>query len=228
MSMEDKQVIKCPKCEQDGDFTVWHTLNVQLNPEMKESVLNGNIFKYKCNHCGKSFFVQYDFLYHDMKKNFMVYFSADEESQKAIKEEWGKLNSDDDSDVLASMMRKMGADYKHRIVSDINSLSEKIRIFDCGLDDRIVEIIKIFTIANVKEQNANIEPEGALFCSSDNGEKALGIVVDGDIKSFCSFDMNAYENMKKNWLSKIENASKGEFIIDFAWAFAFIQSVTNK
>ena len=70
-------IITCPACNTEGSYTVWDSVNVDLNPELKSKVMNGSLFTWICPNCKKSFNAPYSFLYHDMKHNFMVYFESE-------------------------------------------------------------------------------------------------------------------------------------------------------
>jgi len=74
MSSFTNQKIECPQCGTEGNFTVWQSVNVDLNPDLKSKVLDGSLFEWTCPQCGKTFNVPYTFLYHDMTHNFMVQF----------------------------------------------------------------------------------------------------------------------------------------------------------
>ena len=69
--------ITCPACNSEGAYTVWDSVNVDLNPELKSKVMNGSLFTWICPNCKQSFNAPYSFLYHDMTHNFMVYFESE-------------------------------------------------------------------------------------------------------------------------------------------------------
>ena len=69
--------ITCPACNTEGSYTVWDSVNVDLNPELKSKVMNGSLFTWICPNCKQSFNAPYSFLYHDMTHNFMVYFESE-------------------------------------------------------------------------------------------------------------------------------------------------------
>ena len=69
--------ITCPACSTEGSYTVWDSVNVDLNPELKVKVMDGSLFTWTCPNCKKSFNAPYSFLYHDMTNNFMVFFESD-------------------------------------------------------------------------------------------------------------------------------------------------------
>lgn len=68
--------INCPDCNTEGPYTVWDSVNVDLDLELKSKVMDGSLFTWVCPNCKKSFNAPYSFLYHDMTHNFMVQFDA--------------------------------------------------------------------------------------------------------------------------------------------------------
>ena len=69
--------ITCPACNTEGSYTVWDSVNVDLDPELKSKVMDSSLFTWVCPNCKKSFNAPYSFLYHDMTHNFMVYFESE-------------------------------------------------------------------------------------------------------------------------------------------------------
>ena len=89
-------------------------------------------------------------LYHDMQKNFMVWL-------------WPPPGEPGDDSL--SPMRFM-KDYQFRLVATPNELMEKIYIFDCGLDDRVLEFLKLILRMQANETANPIEGE-FLFAKAD-------------------------------------------------------------
>ena len=75
MSMPRGMKITCPDCQKEGNFTIWHSINVDVDPETREKVKSGELFEYTCKNCGKKNLVEYRFLYHDMEKKFLIFFA---------------------------------------------------------------------------------------------------------------------------------------------------------
>ena len=69
--------ITCPACNTEGSYTVWDSVNVDLDPELKSKVMDGSLFIWVCPNCKKKFNAPYSFLYHDMAHNFKVYFESE-------------------------------------------------------------------------------------------------------------------------------------------------------
>jgi len=66
--------LDCPKCEAKQSVTVYDSINVSLEPGLREKLLNGEINFFQCEKCGERAFIQLPLLYHDMKRSFMVEF----------------------------------------------------------------------------------------------------------------------------------------------------------
>ena len=71
--------ILCPFCGEEIKFEIFDSVNVTVDPELKEKVLNLDIFKTHCDKCGKERIINYPMLYHDMSKNYMVYLAQEED-----------------------------------------------------------------------------------------------------------------------------------------------------
>ncbi len=67
----------CPNCNTTSKYNKIDSINVTLNPELKEKMENLELFTWVCPNCGKKYIVQYPFLYHDMQRGIMQYLSID-------------------------------------------------------------------------------------------------------------------------------------------------------
>ena len=56
MSQLCKDSITCPKCHKEGEFEYWSSINVDLDPELKEKIFNEEIFVWTCPECGAKVF----------------------------------------------------------------------------------------------------------------------------------------------------------------------------
>jgi len=62
MSKEHTEIITCPECGKKSDFTVWDSLNTMIDPEEKEKIINGELFRFTCPECGFTTMVDYAIL----------------------------------------------------------------------------------------------------------------------------------------------------------------------
>ena len=132
MSLFREEFLECPFCHEDVPFIVHDSINVGLHPELKENVLDWSIFQYQCPHCKKSDIVCHPVLYHDPENEIMiqVLWHEEEFGQPVEKE-------------LQTLIEIMGQkNYRRREVFGYRELMEKIRVFDDGLDDFAIALLK--------------------------------------------------------------------------------------
>ena len=107
--------VTCPHCGGTGRMEVWESINTTMSPEARERMLRGTLFSHRCQACGRSFQVLYECLYHDMERQFMAFFLPERPE-----------------DPFAMLERRVGepilAGYQTRIVHDVPSLIEKVRM----------------------------------------------------------------------------------------------------
>lgn len=122
MSKKVNDVIKCPKCKEQINYERWVSINSNINPEQKKILLSGTFGEVICPNCGVKSYLEYNFLYHDMQEKYMI------------------SVYDDYTDALSEFFPIGG--YRYRHVERIGDLVEKINIFDAGLNDIVMEIMK--------------------------------------------------------------------------------------
>ncbi len=73
MSLPEKIEIECPKCGEKRDTVVRRSVNVTLDPKLKEDLFNGRLNVFHYQKCEEEAFVPTDLLYHDMDKKEFVF-----------------------------------------------------------------------------------------------------------------------------------------------------------
>ena len=117
--------INCPDCNTEGPYTVWDSVNVDLDPELKSKVIDGSLFTWVCPNCKKSFNAPYSFLYHDMTHNFMVQFDASRSHIIPFAEYLRLLENGLDMNAIAAIAEKFREDNPHMNI-----------LFDCMTEDK--------------------------------------------------------------------------------------------
>jgi len=51
MSKSSEVQIQCPDCKKESSFTIWDSVNVDLDPELKQAVMDGSLFQFQCPFC---------------------------------------------------------------------------------------------------------------------------------------------------------------------------------
>lgn len=115
----------CPKCTQPQVFTLYRSVNVTLNPELKDRLLQQQLTRHVCTACQATVTLNIEVLYHDMTKKQMIQVEFE--------------------DVPERRDRVMGpmSEYQLRKVGSLQALIEKICISDNTLDDRVMEVLKV-------------------------------------------------------------------------------------
>lgn len=72
MTMERTHNLSCPKCGNNQDIPIWESINVKLNPELRDKLFKGEINIFACSKCSESTILNIPLLYHDMDNHFCV------------------------------------------------------------------------------------------------------------------------------------------------------------
>lgn len=216
MSIKRTEKVKCPYCGKKQKFTVWDSINTAINPEMKDAVRDDSAFTLTCTRCGKESPVDYEFLYHQMEDNLMIYYFHDVETAARV------LNSD--------VLREAGFEKYHyllRTVTSLEGFQEKLRIFDEGLDDRLIELYKAICACVYIEKNyPNVREVETLFRGTDQDVILLDTKTHMPIAS-CNFDMSTYKTIQEKYLSKLPDIREDAPIIDENYAMTFFNNLSD-
>ncbi len=182
----------CPECKQHFRTNIYPSINVQMDEGIKDKILKGELFKFKCSHCHKEFEVSYPCLYHDMDKKIMIQFVLENEKSTEI---------------------DIPKDYVFRIVDSYRQLIEKILIFDSNLDDRYMELYKLLVLSQY-EQSENVN---GLYYWNVNESAALALdEKETTTFHYMPFNKDVYEQVVQVFEDDITQSS----IVDAAWAIA--------
>ncbi len=221
MSRCSQTMITCPKCNKEHPFTIWESINTQLDPEMRPAVKDRSAFLFECPTCGEKTYVDYGFLYHQMEDGIMIHYANSDENAEEIY----KMITGDDS---AGLFREMlDADYLIRIVRSQNDLREKISIFDEGLDDRIIEIIKLFVLSKFQDENKDYKSI-ALYYSKNEDDDCIEIYADNQYSGHFVIPREFYDRLCKEYSGIIPDLRKDDPVIDRVWALETLKLLEHK
>lgn len=214
MSKSTNRKFKCMKCGEVYDINTYDSVNVSLDPDIKERCLSGDIFHFECPHCHNSYMLSYPCLYHDQEKKFMVWLLEDKAS----------INSIDPSFVSALL----SSGYTLRRCTDINSFIEKIQILDDGLDDRAVEFSKYDSFIDYVE-NKKGKPEeidGIYYHGIDNEVLKINIRTN-DKGATIMIPYEALMEEINNHKDLFEVDNKNFPVIDSKWIIQIFEASQN-
>lgn len=201
--------IRCPHCGAIIRFRFYEHVNVQRHPEWKELVTDGNIFDLHCEKCGHDSRIGYPMIYHDPDKHFMV-MMADANNTRDAYSSLKALISDPDEGAA------FGPDYRFRAVTQPASMSEKILIFDAGLDDRIVELLKMMSVLSWSAANGDRKPERIYLNDPDRLEFVV-FPGSGVAPMMCHFTHEDYQTCVDNYAAFFPAPLEKNLFVDEAW-----------
>lgn len=133
MSTEIVKDIICPQCGVSQKYRLYASINAAENPELKQKALEETIFDWRCQRCNYFAAMAYPFLYMDPQAQYTVCVTPGGSGQAA--QPTGPI-----------------ADFVKRRVKNLAELKEKILIFDSGLDDVAVEVVKNALCTIIKDK----------------------------------------------------------------------------
>lgn len=209
---EQKMTVTCPQCGAKGEASAWQTLNTALEPAAKEALLRGTLFQYKCPSCGAVSALQYGMLYHDAEHHAMIYSVPEKEAPEAM-EEIRKAES------LNDLTAAAGKKLTKRVVTSPNALREKAAIFDAGLDDRVIELTKLFCGANAVRQYPDIEIEDVFFLADKDGY-FLEFISRPPLTA--KLPQELYDRIRSDFQSQLDAAGNDDLTVDRRWAMRLL------
>ncbi len=182
---------KCSRCGSVRRMTFVGSVDTSASPELKEKVKSGEHFVWTCPDCGCVNLLHRPFLYHDPGERLMILLT--------------------DSDLRAEGLPE---GYTGRIVRSTGELIEKIRIFDSGLDDVVMEMCKYVTL---KEMNKDVALK---FFKTDGADAEMTFTYPQDGRmEMIAVGFNVYEDcagiLQRN--PAIKEAARGLVRIDPDW-----------
>ena len=160
MSTQMTEEVGCPQCGAAVKTKLWPGVNAVEHPELRARVLDESLFDWSCPECGYAARFLYPFLYHDPNRKFMIFLSPNGDGCVC-----GPVDVDGEFPQLGGFLK--------RVVSSPEALKEKILIFEAGLDDFAVELVKL-ALAGILDRKYGKKTLAGYFCYADEAENRIG------------------------------------------------------
>lgn len=118
-SVVSSVTMRCARCGAEAEQAVYRHIDAVAEPELKSKVLNGELFLFVCPSCGARSLISSPVIYRD--EHLLACVSDRGFSVEGLEGVAGRL------------------------VPDVGTLIEKVKIFDAGLDDVPMEFCKFVT-----------------------------------------------------------------------------------
>ncbi|WP_295070256.1 CpXC domain-containing protein [Ruminococcus sp.] len=213
MSKSHMEKIKCPKCSHESEMLVWETMDTKTDPQIKDMIRSGEVFAWRCPHCDNKSLIFYPTLYHQVKEKYLLCYIPGNPTSAV--EYMKTINENNESGY------DFNDNYTKRVVSDINQLREKLMILDEGLDDRILEIMKVFAIAELQKNFPDLSVMEIYFNKEEDGSHSFAVKFDNNEWGRTDVDKKSYDQVAESF--KIPLAVNDEYLIDTEWALSVIE-----
>lgn len=121
----DMITVACPSCHREQVVKTYSMIDLVTDPKMDLGILTDSVFTHRCSFCGASFTVTNELLLTNADVPYAILLAPDYQggAPKAPRQLQG---------------------YTKRIVKTINQLKEKVMVFQNLMDDRAVELCKLY------------------------------------------------------------------------------------
>lgn len=192
--------VTCPACGREHDVTLVQSVNTQEHPEAKQQLLAGEFDVLACE-CGVRTQLVAELLYVDPVANLYVTVAPTDEAMEKGEQAFSAA----------------GATGTQRLVPSLNALVEKIKIADAGLEDWVVEMVKVLLLASRAEPDLN----AVLLFDRAEGDVIHWVMLDDSARAMQS-PLAAYERLASRTQAR---PKASELRIDRVWAIAAVQKM---
>ncbi len=213
--MEQTVTVKCPVCDHETTRQLYTRLDASEAPDIKKTLLEGKLFTFECDQCGAQRQIDNDFLYLDHDKKVIIALIPNLEKRKADMEK-----------ILTQFMRQSEHDlsqYSLRVVRTAATLVEKVSIFEQGLNDIVVEIVKLLTDGLFAKERPQ-EIVKARYFYMVQKERKLLYITDKD-QMLVDFHQSLVDFSQDKYNKAVREDYKGRFIVvDENWAANLLEN----
>lgn len=194
--MNETQQFTCEQCGSSFDISFPEIIDAQKNPSEADDVKTGSIFLKSCPECGHKNLILWEFFYKDTEKGYALHLCEKNGTHKpGLKD---------------SFLRQ-------RIVYEPVEMIEKIFIFDQGLDDRVIEIMKLMNLLVVSEDK-DIEISDIIFSPDEDGNNHFLILSEGEEYGTTAFSQDMYDDVKETFIANLSPEYAVSERVDATWA----------
>ena len=196
--------LRCPFCNTEQQHTLYPVVDLVENPSLKLGILTDSLFSVRCNECKNQFVVMHEMLVMDKEASFAILLAPDSSltEVKEPSEEIGKF------DTL-------------RLVNTSDELKEKILLLDAGLDDKTIELCKMYLLMKMERPGHTL-----LYADHQRGEGQMLFTLfneKDEMEETIQASDGLYTQLSKT--AKEFSLKKGHFLrINQGWAFSEIKN----
>lgn len=201
----ERRTLRCTSCGKEFPARVILRVDYGRPEDRDADLTDGSLFTFRCPHCGKDTYANHYLLWVDEGRTVAVCNLTCEEEKNAVDEALSALNSFGRETTL-----------RRRFVQSPARLCEKVQIFSEGLDDRVVEIVKLYLAEEVRRTHPEKTLTDVLFYPDGDGYGVLFQCPDGDL--FVQIDKETLSAASAQFCF----AEPAPEVVDAAWAISYL------
>lgn len=167
--------VPCPRCGAVIHGLVADSVHANRTPWVRANLLDGRLHRFDCPRCGVPFLLEKELLYLDFERRHFVgvFPPADQprflECSRLVEATFVEATRERAPKALA----RYAEQFTVRLVFGLAELREKLLAWDLGLDDRILELLKLDLLA----QHPALTAAGLQTCLLDGSDHGALIFV---------------------------------------------------
>jgi hypothetical protein len=196
--------LRCPFCNPEQQHNLYPVVDLVENPSLKLGLLTDSLFSVRCSQCNNQFAVIHEMLVMDKDASFAILLAPDSTltEVKEPSEEIGEFRT-------------------LRLVNSSDELKEKILLLDAGLDDKAIELCKMYLLMKMEKPGHTL-----LYADHQVGESQMLFTLFNE-KDEMEETIQCSDGLYTQLVKTAEEFSlkKGYFLrINQTWAFSEIKN----
>ena len=197
--------IRCLHCRRHFGIREYQKIELPRQRELIPYLLDASIFEFECPYCREEYTVlkdQEEFVIDNQEKKYRIYYSDNEYDNgvKLMQVSHGLgITSEEEKDFVLEVRALDEQGYRIRFEPNYGSAVEKMVIFEAGLNDVAVELLK----ASIELQ-CDFENEYDCLMFMDDDEKSFIGVYEGRPVFAVEFDEEQYEDILEAFAEECE------------------------
>lgn len=201
----ERRTLTCASCGKTFSARVILQVDRSRPEDRDANLADGSLFTFCCPHCGEEMRMNHYLLWVDDGGTVALCNITCDEEKRAMEESLSALSAFGKQSNL-----------RRRFVRSPAHLCEKAEIFSAGLDDRVVEIVKLYLAEEVRRAHPQKTLTDVLFFPDGEEYGFLFLCPDGDLT------VKITKQMLDEAAAKFSFSEPSPQRVDAAWALEFL------
>lgn len=193
---------KCSKCNTLSKINVYPQINVDQHPKWKDKVRDYSLFRHYCPRCGHISNLVYPCFYQNASSQFLILLFP---------------NGGSPDDFLSKEIMQLSSSYRKRYCYTLEEFIEKVSVFEDGLEDRSIELLKLLLFASIHKKNQSLQSL-YYYRKSENNNLEFTLLFEGGNAEGVQILYEKYEEIRSLVEEEQEPLDNKFYEINPEWA----------